>query len=792
MRVPFAVLRLFAAVLVLGGVIGCKPAADSGGGSRTVDRFVVQRDAPPETGDRTQSGAESTPPARSAPAQQESAAEGGSGNAVVLPPGALTPSGSAPPVQGPDARNVGGENVPSSAPMAATPPTAPATQPAAASPEVVPTGATTSPPTGQVVDLLAMVVPERDSRNGIWQREGNALVSPPQALTVLTFPHRVEGRYKVTITAERIQGREALNLVVPFFGRPAMFVLEGFGKKVVGLNLIGGRTADQHPSSVRGDVFVSGRPTEIACSMYGSGLALSCDGNRIRWSWSGSPAMIQLDSRFWTDIPGDRVSLAVYSAETRFRISRAVLEPLSSEEIAAMQTPPPISQGPRGFFDERSWPGGQDGGPGGPPPSDSLAGSPGGPSRGTVPRAGEPPEAAQDFPSPRFAPAEPAPEEAQRRKESVCLVETPLMSGSGFVLGENIIATNAHVTAEAFVDEIKLVFGSQRSQTFRPTRILYEDGLRDICLMEAAVAAPPIPFVPNYELQKGDKVVVIGNPSLGETGIVLRDAVTTGRISALVHTGGCDFYQIHAEISPGSSGGPVLNWTGEVIGVIAMKATAKGEDEIRKAMMRLDRSVVAQAGFGAGRGIAFAVPAPVVAEALTHARSPDPTELKKIADWHDARVILRRSAALWAIHFLKFCANVPPAVREQEMNIRLRRLPAATLRQIKQVDLPPPAEARALLDALESAEVSRIMRACSNQLDERFEAIRGSGHLPQDAVKSLDDLRRAVTRAKGLAENPPNNYQYYSKAFYDQKDSVKQLVERLVEQLHVEEAGYGD
>lgn len=786
MMVRFAICRLFAAVLALGGVIGCNPGAGSGGNSRTVDRFIVQENASPNPGGETPAAAESTPAESSVPAQQASPTAGGSGGAAEPPTQGTASSGPASPVQGANTQAVGGLNVPISNPMTATPPAAPVTQPADASPETIPTGTTASAPTDQVVDLLAMVVPERDSRNGVWQREGNALVSPPQALTVLTFPHRVQGRYRVTITAERIQGNEALNLVVPYFGRPAMFVLEGFGKKVIGLNLIEGRTADQHPSSVRGDVFVSGRATEIACSVHGFGLTLSCDGSRIRWSWSGSPAVVRIDSRFWTDIPGDRISLAVYSAETRFRVSRAVLEPLSSDEIAASRMPPP--QRAPGFFDERSWPGGF----GGPPPANASPGSPGGPDRGSVPRPGEQSGAAEDFPPPRFAPAEPAPEEAQRRKESVCLVESPLISGSGFVLGENIIATNAHVTAEAFVDEIKLVFGSQRSQTFRPKRILYEDGLRDICLMEADVAAPPIPFLPDYELQKGDKVVVIGNPSLGETGFVLRDAVTTGRISALVHTGGCDFYQIHAEISPGSSGGPVLNWAGEVIGIIAMKATAKGEDEIRKAMMRLDRSVVAQAGFSTGRGIAFAVPAPVVAEALTHARSPNPTELQKIADWHDARVILRRSAALWAIHFLKFCANVPSAVREQEMNIRLRRLPAATLRQIKQVDLMPPTEAWALLSVLEGPEVSRMVRACSNQLDERFEALRGSSHLPQDALKSLDELRRAVTRAKGLAENPPNNYQYYAKAFYDQKDSVKQLVERLAEQLQVEEAGYGD
>ncbi|WP_460185239.1 S1C family serine protease [Thermopirellula anaerolimosa] len=754
---------------------------------RSADQFVVQRESPVQENGRSEPKSENTPPATAVPSPVDSAAAANKGGGTTSPSGSMVASSPAPIVQSADGQAVGGVTAPSSSPAnpATTPP-----EPSATQAVTVPVSASTSAATSHVTDLLAMVVPERDSRDGVWQREGDALVSPPQALTVLTFPYRVEGNFKLTIVAERIQGQEALNLVVPFGGRPAMFVLEGFGKKVTGLNLVRGMTADQSPGSLRGTVFLPGKPTEITCLVSMAKLSLRCDGNRLTYTWSGSPDSVQLDSRFWTGIPGDRISLTVYSANTRFRISRAVLEPLTADEIAAATAPPSRPSRPPVFFDERNLGSGMDHPPGSPPPR-ATAGVPVGQGgEAMAPASEEVASSPRDYAPPRLAPAEPAPEESQRRKESVCLIETPLGSGSGFVLADNIIATNAHVTADAFADEIKLSFGSQRSQSFRASRILYEDGLRDICLLEAQVSAPPIPFRSDYEMKRGDQVVVIGNPSLGETGILLRDAVTTGRISALVHTGGCDFYQIHAEISPGSSGGPVLSWSGEVVGIIAMKATDKGEDEIRKAMTRLDRSVVSQAGFASGRGIAFAVPAPVVAEALAHAQSAASAEVGKVEVWHNARVILRRSAMLWALHFIKFCANVPPAVREQEINIRFRRIPASALRQIKQVDLIPPEEASALLSLLEGPEVSRIVRACSNQLDERFEALRSGGRLPEDALKSLDDLRRAVSRAKGLAENPPTNYQYYSKAFYDQKDSVKALVERLVDQLHVEEAGY--
>lgn len=322
-------------------------------------------------------------------------------------------------------------------------------------------------------------------------------------------------------------------------------MLEGFGQKVTGLSLVQGKTPDQSLGALRGTLFFPNRATEIVCFVSGSRILLRCDGGRRNWSWSGPPESVELDSRYWTGIPADRISLAVPATDTRFRIGRAVLEPLAPGEVPAAIAPFPVLPLPNIPR---------------PPPLPPIPrpglGNPFGPLVDAA--AG----LAQDaLPSPT-SPAEPAPPEAERRKESVCLIETPSGSGSGFVLGERIIATNAHVTDDAFADEIKLVFGAQRSQTFQTMRILYEDRLRDICLLEATVAAPPIPLVADYEMKRGDRVVIIGNPALGKTGIVLRDAVTTGRISALVHTKGCDFYQIHAEISPGNSGGPVLNWEG--------------------------------------------------------------------------------------------------------------------------------------------------------------------------------------------------------------------------------------
>lgn len=619
------------------------------------------------------------------------------------------------------------------------------------------------------IDLLSLMDPARDSRNGVWDIEGGNLLSPTQAQTVCTFPRRVAGPFKLTVLAERIQGNEALNVVVPFAGRPAMVVLEGFGNMSSGINKVRNLPANMNPTSMKGVVFHPGQPARIVFLVSGNTISVNCN-DQLRFSWSGSPQAIELDERYWSGLPGDQVSLTVFTATTRFRISRATLEPLSEFEKGDLakrssQDPPAGVRPPRGRFE---------------------------PPFGARSSGGFPPATAsssqETLPS---APTAPPPEEALNRKESVCLIETAKGTGSGFVLANNIVATNAHVVNDVFVEEIKLVFGAQRSQTFRVNRILYEDPLRDICLLEAAVPAPAIPLVANHTFQRGEQVVIIGNPVLGKTDVVLRDAVTTGPISAVVHAKGCDFYQIHATINPGSSGGPVLNARGEVTGIVAMKATETGQREIHQALTRLDKAIASHVRLVSGQGIAFAIPAPVVAEALDEAQNADSTQLAKVADWHQARVVFQRSAALGAIYFLKFCTNVPPSVREQERNIQTGRIPAAAARQIKRVELLSQPQAASLARALESEEVAKLVRVFSTGLNEKLQALQASSQLPEDTLRALGDLQRAVNRNKGLAENPPSSYQNYSKAFHDQRDLLKQLVDRLSEQLRIEEAGYG-
>jgi serine protease Do len=136
--------------------------------------------------------------------------------------------------------------------------------------------------------------------------------------------------------------------------------------------------------------------------------------------------------------------------------------------------------------------------------------------------------------------------------------------GSGFIIDpEGYIVTNYHVIAEA--EEVEVILNDDRH--FKATIVGY-DAKTDLALLKISTTKP-LPYVKfgNSDIAKvGDWVLAIGNPfGLGGT-------VTAGIISAIsrdINMGGFvdNFIQTDAAINKGSSGGPMFNMDGEVIGI---------------------------------------------------------------------------------------------------------------------------------------------------------------------------------------------------------------------------------
>jgi len=164
------------------------------------------------------------------------------------------------------------------------------------------------------------------------------------------------------------------------------------------------------------------------------------------------------------------------------------------------------------------------------------------------------------------------PDLVRRIKPSAVAIETfdsrgeKLSRGSGFFIAADRVVTNRHVIDNAFRAEVHSYNGS-----VYPVRgVIAVDAEGDLALLR--VDAPPNQVRPllldKTSPQEGESVVVIGNP------FGLEGSVTNGIVSAVrdIPTFG-RIIQITAPISPGSSGSPVVNMQGQVIGVATLQIT---------------------------------------------------------------------------------------------------------------------------------------------------------------------------------------------------------------------------
>jgi S1-C subfamily serine protease len=134
--------------------------------------------------------------------------------------------------------------------------------------------------------------------------------------------------------------------------------------------------------------------------------------------------------------------------------------------------------------------------------------------------------------------------------------------GTGFVLSaDGRVATNLHVIGGATEIDVILLDGTR----LPVTDIAATDPARDLAVLNVSPPRPltVLPLGNSDAIEAGDPVLAIGNP-LG----VLDYTVSDGLISSVRQVSGeLTILQISAPISQGSSGGPLFNQYGEVIGV---------------------------------------------------------------------------------------------------------------------------------------------------------------------------------------------------------------------------------
>ena len=133
--------------------------------------------------------------------------------------------------------------------------------------------------------------------------------------------------------------------------------------------------------------------------------------------------------------------------------------------------------------------------------------------------------------------------------------------GTGFVYRANgLIVTNYHVIEHAYSATVTI-----GEKTYAAQRLAGYDKDKDIAVLKiVAEGLKPLP-VCGLSVPTGTQVYALGS-SLGLTATFTRGIITQGEREV----GGVRYLQHDAAISPGNSGGPLLNEYGEVIGINAL------------------------------------------------------------------------------------------------------------------------------------------------------------------------------------------------------------------------------
>ena len=265
---------------------------------------------------------------------------------------------------------------------------------------------------------------------------------------------------------------------------------------------------------------------------------------------------------------------------------------------------------------------------------------------------------------------------ASRSDHAVAVVRGRVGTGTGFLVGPGLLATNAHVIFRERIEDLGVTFPATHNRVLK-TELLFEDVPRDLALLAVPTDLAPLEIEPAYQFRRGQDVTVIGNPGVGNK-VVLENAVSRGVMSTTAVLDGQNFYQLSISINPGNSGGPVIDSSGKVIGVATGRA-------IRQ------------------EAIAFCIPSEDIVSAIAQADRGN-QGATAVSLMHRARYIAIRLNMIGT-----FCGEtLNAAVRGIDESLILRTNPNINLGQVQQAAAPTLKEIDATLTNDLYAEMNRV------------------------------------------------------------------------------------
>lgn len=159
-------------------------------------------------------------------------------------------------------------------------------------------------------------------------------------------------------------------------------------------------------------------------------------------------------------------------------------------------------------------------------------------------------------------------------RTSVFTILTDEGTGSGWVAtasaGKSILVTNFHVVSDGWINGDRSVKVRRGDRTYDGTIIDVAEA-NDLALIQVTQMLPTL-ALSGQRPRVGDAVLALGSPlGLGGT-------VTSGIVSAFRTIDAVSYMQFSAPISPGNSGGPIIDESGKVVGVAVIKFVGTGTE----------------------------------------------------------------------------------------------------------------------------------------------------------------------------------------------------------------------
>lgn len=202
------------------------------------------------------------------------------------------------------------------------------------------------------------------------------------------------------------------------------------------------------------------------------------------------------------------------------------------------------------------------------------------------------------------------------RDPAVFRLLSPYGVGTGFVVQPGLAVTNEHCIGQADLEDVYLEFPSRPGSQYQDVQMAYAVPDSDLVILrvrDLPDAFQTIPILETAKLEKGERLVIIGNPG------GLENVVTEGIFGSVQKLGPATFLQLSAAINAGNSGGPAFTDRGLIAGVVALKS-ANNE------------------------GIGFAIPGDVLRSGLRTIENRPPGELSQLAEKWRAR---QTGSQLW-------------------------------------------------------------------------------------------------------------------------------------------------